>query len=73
MLTLMNRNTDPFPSVLLTVAGFDPSSGAGITADMKVFAAYRFYGISAITALTVQSTQGVRRTEPVAPELLVLA
>jgi hydroxymethylpyrimidine/phosphomethylpyrimidine kinase len=70
MLTLMNRNTDPSPPVLLTIAGFDPSSGAGITADMKVFAAYRFYGVSAISALTVQSTQGVRRTEPVAPELL---
>lgn len=56
--------------VLLAIAGFDPSSGAGIAADLKVFAAHRMYGVSAITALTVQSTQGVRRTEPVSPEIL---
>lgn len=55
---------------LLTIAGFDPSSGAGITADLAVFAAHGYFGISAITALTVQSTQGVSRTQPVAPELL---
>lgn len=56
--------------IALTVAGFDPSSGAGITADLKVFAAHRLFGVSAITALTVQSTQGVRRVEPVAGSLL---
>lgn len=70
MLTLMNRSSSSSPAVLLTIAGFDPSSGAGITADLKVFAAYQFYGVSAVTALTVQSTQGVRQTEPVAPALL---
>lgn len=58
------------PPVVLTVAGFDPSSGAGVTADLKVFAAHGLYGLSAITALTVQSTQGVRRVEPVDPMLL---
>ena len=52
--------------VLLTIAGFDPSSGAGITADLKVFAAHGLYGMAGITALTVQSTQGVRSIEPVA-------
>ena len=51
--------------VVLTVAGFDPSSGAGITADIKVIAAHECYGIGCVTALTVQSTQGVRRVEPV--------
>ncbi|GGG89683.1 bifunctional hydroxymethylpyrimidine kinase/phosphomethylpyrimidine kinase [Silvibacterium dinghuense] len=56
--------------VVLTIAGFDPSSGAGITADLKVFAAHRLYGLSAITALTVQSTQGVRRMEPVSAKIL---
>lgn len=56
--------------ILLTIAGFDPSSGAGITADLKVFAAHRMYGVSAITALTVQSTQGVRRAEPVSSDIL---
>lgn len=55
----------------LTIAGFDPSSGAGITADLKVFAAHGVYGLAAITALTVQSTRGVRRVEPVAPEVLL--
>jgi hydroxymethylpyrimidine/phosphomethylpyrimidine kinase len=54
----------------LTIAGFDPSSGAGVTADLKVFAAHGIYGLAAITALTVQSTQGVRRVEPVSPEIL---
>src|SRR5277367_6196039 len=60
---------DPRP-VVLTIAGFDPSSGAGVTADLKVFAAHRLYGVSAVTALTVQSTQGVRRTAPVPPDVL---
>ena len=55
---------------LLTIAGFDPSSGAGITADLAVFAAHGYFGVSAITGLTVQSTQGVRRTEPVDSGLL---
>ncbi|SEB37824.1 bifunctional hydroxymethylpyrimidine kinase/phosphomethylpyrimidine kinase [Terriglobus roseus] len=54
----------------LTLAGFDPSSGAGITADLAVFAAHRVFGTAAITALTVQSTVGVRRVELVMPELL---
>jgi hydroxymethylpyrimidine/phosphomethylpyrimidine kinase len=51
--------------VALTVAGFDPSSGAGMTADLKVFDSHGIYGMAAITALTVQSTLGVRRVEPV--------
>ncbi len=57
-------------AALLTVAGFDPSSGAGVTADLKVFAAHRLYGLAALTALTVQSTEGVRRVEPVDAGLL---
>lgn len=56
--------------VALSIAGFDPSSGAGVTADLKVFAAHGVYGVAAITALTVQSTQGVRRVEVVSPEVL---
>ena len=54
----------------LTIAGFDPSSGAGITADLQVFAAHGVFGTSAITALTVQSTMGVRRVQPVDAPLL---
>jgi hydroxymethylpyrimidine/phosphomethylpyrimidine kinase len=45
---------------VLTIAGFDPSSGAGITADLMVFAAHGLFGTSCITSLTVQSTVGVR-------------
>jgi hydroxymethylpyrimidine/phosphomethylpyrimidine kinase len=58
------------PPVVLTIAGFDPSSGAGVTADIKTIAAHGCYGVSCITALTVQSTAGVRRVEPVSPELV---
>ena len=48
------------PPILLTIAGFDPSCGAGVAADLKTFAAHNCYGVAAVTALTVQSTQGVR-------------
>ncbi len=58
------------PPVVLTVAGFDPSSGAGITADIKTIAAHACYGVAAITALTVQSTSGVARIEAVNPETI---
>jgi len=56
--------------VVLTIAGFDPSSGAGITADIKAISAHGCYGVSCITALTVQSTSGVRRVEPVQPDVV---
>jgi hydroxymethylpyrimidine/phosphomethylpyrimidine kinase len=58
------------PPVVLTIAGFDPSSGAGITADVKTIAAHECYGVSCITALTVQSTRGVRRVEGIDPKLV---
>jgi len=47
------------PPILLTIAGFDPSCGAGVVADLKTFAAHGSYGLAAITAMTVQNTQGV--------------
>ncbi len=50
---------------LLTIAGFDPSSGAGVTADLMVFAAAGYFGVAAVTALTVQSTLGVQANYPV--------
>jgi hydroxymethylpyrimidine/phosphomethylpyrimidine kinase len=56
--------------VALTIAGFDPGSGAGITADLKTFAAHGIYGVACISALTVQSTQGVRAVEPLSPGLV---
>ena len=48
------------PPILLTIAGFDPSCGAGVAADLKTFAAHGCYGIAAITSLTVQNTQEVK-------------
>jgi hydroxymethylpyrimidine/phosphomethylpyrimidine kinase len=58
------------PPVVLTIAGFDPSSGAGITADIKTIAAHGCYGVSCITAMTVQSTAGVKRVDATDPELV---
>ena len=58
------------PPVVLTIAGFDPSSGAGITADIKTIAAHECFGVSCITALTIQSTRGVRRVEGVDPKII---
>lgn len=58
------------PPVVLTIAGFDPSSGAGISADVKTIAAHSCYGIACITAMTVQSTAGVRRVVGVDPGLI---
>jgi hydroxymethylpyrimidine/phosphomethylpyrimidine kinase len=55
---------------VLTIAGFDPSSGAGATADLMVFAAHGLFGVSCITALTVQSTTGVVETHPVAAAVI---
>jgi len=58
------------PPIILTIAGFDPSSGAGVTADIKTIAAHACYGVACITALTVQSTAGVKRVEAVDPALI---
>jgi hydroxymethylpyrimidine/phosphomethylpyrimidine kinase len=58
------------PHIILSIAGFDPSSGAGVTADIKTIAAHGCYGVACITGLTVQSTLGVRRVEPVAGKLV---
>ncbi|MGA2846082.1 MAG: bifunctional hydroxymethylpyrimidine kinase/phosphomethylpyrimidine kinase [Candidatus Acidiferrales bacterium] len=55
----MSNHANPAPPILLTIAGFDPSCGAGVAADLKTFAAHNCYGVAAVTALTVQSTQGV--------------
>jgi hydroxymethylpyrimidine/phosphomethylpyrimidine kinase len=58
------------PPVALTIAGSDPSGGAGLQADLAAFAAAGVLGASVVTALTVQSTRGVRAVHPVAPELV---
>jgi hydroxymethylpyrimidine/phosphomethylpyrimidine kinase len=56
----MANHLNTAPPLLLTIAGFDPSCGAGIAADLKTFAAHGCYGVAAITSLTVQSTEGVQ-------------
>lgn len=61
----MERPDRPPTPVVLTIAGHDPSSGAGITADLQVFAAHGLFGTSVVTALTAQSTLGVAYVLPV--------
>src|SRR5689334_19673750 len=60
----MNQNINPAWPVVLSIAGFDPSCGAGIAADLKTFAAHNCYGVAAVTAITAQSTQGVISVHP---------
>jgi len=55
----MSTNGHAAPPILLTIAGFDPSCGAGSVADLKTFAAHGCYGVAAITSMTVQNTQEV--------------
>ena len=49
----------------LTIAGSDPSGGAGLQADLKTFHAHGVYGMAVVSALTVQSAAGVQRVQPV--------
>jgi hydroxymethylpyrimidine/phosphomethylpyrimidine kinase len=58
------------PPIVLSIAGYDPSSGAGVTADVKTAAAQGCYAVTCITALTVQSSQGVLEMRPVEPDLV---
>ncbi len=53
--------------VCLSIAGSDPSGGAGIQADLKTFAALGVYGAAAITALTAQNTTGVQGVDLIDP------
>ncbi len=55
---------------LLSIAGSDPSGGAGIQADLKTFSAFGCYGMAAVTALTAQNTRGVTAAYPVAPDIV---
>jgi hydroxymethylpyrimidine/phosphomethylpyrimidine kinase len=56
--------------VVLSIAGFDPSSGAGITADVKTAASHGCFALTCITAVTVQTTHGVHRMEPIGGEIV---
>lgn len=55
----------------LTIAGSDNSGGAGIQADLKTFSALGCYGMSVITALTAQNTQGVHGIKEIPPEFVI--
>jgi hydroxymethylpyrimidine/phosphomethylpyrimidine kinase len=55
---------------VLTIAGFDPSSGAGVTADLAVMASKGMFGTSCVTALTVQSTLGVKAVHAVSADIV---
>lgn len=50
---------------LLTIAGTDPSGGAGIPVDLQVFRDFGYHGLSVVTAVVAQNTTGVRSFEPV--------
>lgn len=55
---------------LLSIAGSDPSGGAGIQADLKTFGALGCYGMAVVTALTVQNTRGVYDAHVPPPEFV---
>ncbi len=58
-------------AVAMTVAGSDPSGGAGLQADLKTFHQHGVYGMSVVTLLTVQNTQSVDAVELVEPEFAI--
>ena len=55
---------------VLSIAGSDPSGGAGIQADIKTMSALGVYAAAAVTAITVQNTRGVSRVVEVAPDVV---
>lgn len=58
------------PHTALSIAGSDPSGGAGVQADLKTFADHKIYGMAVITALTAQNTQGVSGVHAVPPDFV---
>lgn len=68
--TLSNGEGGRTLPVALTIAGSDSSGGAGIQADLKTFQALGVFGMSAVTAITVQNTRKVYAVEAVSPQIV---
>ncbi|MFO1300048.1 MAG: bifunctional hydroxymethylpyrimidine kinase/phosphomethylpyrimidine kinase [Burkholderiaceae bacterium] len=68
----MNTPTRPSPPNALSVAGIDPSGGAGLFADLKAFSALGAYGTGVVAALTAQNTQAVTGVHGVPPPFVRL-
>lgn len=64
------KDSPPRRPCVLTIAGFDPSCGAGIAADLKTITACGCYATAVVSALTIQNTLGVKRVVPVQPSNL---
>jgi hydroxymethylpyrimidine/phosphomethylpyrimidine kinase len=62
----------PAIPIVLSIAGSDPSGGAGVQADLKTFSALGAYGGAVITALTAQNTRGVTGIHNVPPDFVAL-
>ena len=56
---MMKETLTEAPPVVLTIAGFDPSGGAGVVADVKTITAFGCFAAAAVTSLTYQNTTGV--------------
>ena len=56
---------------VLTIAGSDPTGGAGVQADLKTFAAHGVYGVSVITAVTAQNTLGIVESTVMSADLVI--
>jgi len=61
-------NEDIMTPIALSIAGSDPSGGAGIQADLKTFHQREVYGMSVITLITIQNTKGVKEVIPIKSE-----
>ncbi len=66
---LIDYTNKKIPNIL-TIAGFDPSAGAGVLADIKTIGALRAHGCAALTCLTIQNTQGVSRSDHLTAEFV---
>jgi hydroxymethylpyrimidine/phosphomethylpyrimidine kinase len=58
------------PFIALSIAGSDPTGGAGVQGDLKTFAAHGVYGAAVVTAVTAQNWKGVFAARPVEPDLV---